>query len=98
MTLPPCVKKRQWISHKNDEVVKFMIKTQILLWKAVEGSGRLRVKFRFILFYSEFAPADLWCNMLQTLLGWKKYEEAMSDEHPPKVNSTAKQFNLYSLI
>ena len=23
---------------------------------------------------------DLWCNMLQTLIGQKKYEEQMSDE------------------
>ena len=32
------------------------------------------------LFYSELAPSDPWCNMPQTLLGWKKYEEGMSHE------------------
>ena len=37
---------------------------------------------RFILFYSELAPTELWYNILQTLLGRKKYEEAMSDERP----------------
>ena len=31
--------------------------------------------------YYELAPTDPWCNMLQTLVGRKKYEEAMSDEH-----------------
>ena len=34
------------------------------------------------LFYSELAPTDPSCNMLQTLLGQKKYEEGMSDEQP----------------
>ena len=37
-----------------------MIKTQILFWKTIEGSRRLRVRVRvwvrFILFYSELAP------------------------------------------
>ena len=32
----------------------------------------------------DIAPIDPWCNMLQALLGRKKYEEAMSDEHPRK--------------
>ena len=61
-----------------------MIKAQILLWKTIEGNKRLRVKvrFRFLSLYSELAPTDPWCNMLQTLPGRKKYEKAMSDEHP----------------
>ena len=37
------------------------------------------VGVRFLLFYSEFAPTDSSCNMLQTP---KKYEEAMSNEQP----------------
>ena len=53
-----------------------MIKTQILLWKTTEGIRKLRVWvrawFRFILFYTEFAPTDPWCNILQTLPGQKK--------------------------
>ena len=63
-----------------------MIKTQILLWKAIEGNIRIRVtvrvRVRFVLFYSELAPTDGWCNMHHTLLGRRKYEEAMSDEPP----------------
>ena len=60
-----------------------MIKTQISLWKIIEGNGRLKVRVRvsFLLFYSEVAPTDPWFNMLQTLLG-RKYEEEMSYEHP----------------
>ena len=63
-----------------------MIKNQ--LKKNNEGNRRLRVgaRFgvRFLLFYSELAPTDSLCNMLQTLLGRKKYKKAMSDEHPLK--------------
>ena len=60
-----------------------MIKTQILLWKTIEGNRKLRVRVivRFLLFYSELTSTDLRCNMFQTLLGRKKYEEEMSDEH-----------------
>ena len=47
-----------------------MIKTQISLWKTIESNRRLRVKVRFLSFYSEIAPK------------WIKNEEAMSDEHP----------------
>ena len=44
------------------------------------NNRRLRVRVRFSLFYSELAPTN-WCrNMLQILLGRKKYEEEMSDE------------------
>ena len=60
--------------------VKIIIKTQILLWKTIERSSRLRVMVRFLLFYYELAATDPWCNM--SWLGRKKYEEAISDEHP----------------
>ena len=63
-----------------------MIKTQILSSKTIEDHRRARVKVRvrvrFLLFYYELAHTDPSFNMLQTLLGQKKYEEAMSDEHP----------------
>ena len=50
-----------------------MIKTQILLWKTIGGnkSLRIRVWVRFLVFYSELALTDPWCNTLQTLLGRK---------------------------
>ena len=53
-----------------------MIKTQILLWKAIEGNRNLkvRVRFGFVLIYSELAPTDP---------PQKKYDEAMSDERAP---------------
>ena len=57
-----------------------MTKTQILLWKTIEGTRRLRVRVSFILFYSELSPIDPWCNMLRTLVGRKKHEDALSDE------------------
>ena len=41
---------------------------------------RVRVRVRFILFYSEFASTDPCCNILQTILGRKKYGKQMSDE------------------
>ena len=57
-----------------------MIKTQILFGKTIEGNGslrvRVRVRVRFLLFYSELAPT------VRALLGWKKYEMAMSHKHP----------------
>ena len=43
---------------------------------------RVRVRVRFILFYSELTPSDPRCNMLQTLLERKKYEEEIPDEQP----------------
>ena len=67
-----------------------MIKVQTLLWQAIEGNRRLRVRVRVLLFYSELAPTDPWRNMLQSLLGREKYEELMSDEHP--LNSIMKIF------
>ena len=52
--------------------------------KNVNRRLRVRVRVTFLLFYSELAPTNPSCNMLQTLLGRKKYDEAMSDEHPPQ--------------
>ena len=42
----------------------------------------VRVRVRFLLFYSEHTPTDPWCNMLRDFTWTEKYEEAMSDEHP----------------
>ena len=51
--------------------------------------GYLGVKVRglgfglgFIYFILNSQPTDPSCNILQTLIGQKKYEEAMSDQHP----------------
>ena len=44
------------MSRKNEKGVKIMIKTQILLWKAIEGNITLRV--RFLLFCFKLAPTD----------------------------------------
>ena len=41
---------------------------------------RVRVRISFILFYSELASSDQWCNLLQTLLGGEKYKAEMSDK------------------
>ena len=89
MTLPPHIENKPWISHKNDKAVIIMITTQLSLLKIIEGNRRLRVKVRvrFILFYLKLAPTDPWCNMLQTLLGRKKYEEAMSGKHHHRVDA-----------
>ena len=65
-----------------------MIKSEIFLWKIIGGNRRLYirvgVRIRVILFYSELAPTDPWCDTLQTLFEQKKHEEAISDEHPIK--------------
>ena len=84
---PPHIRNKPWIGRKNDKAVKVMIKTQILLWKTIEGNRKPRVRVRamVLLFYCELAPTDPWCNMLQTLLGRNKCEKAMSDEHPQYV-------------
>ena len=44
----------------------------------------VRVKVRFLLFYYELGPLtrDVTCSKLY--FDGKKYEEAMSDEHPPE--------------
>ena len=84
--MPLHIINKLWISSKNDKAVKIMKKTQILLWKAIEGNSnrrlRFRVRVRFLLFYSELAPLTRGVTCSVTLLGWEKYEEAMSDEPP----------------
>ena len=54
-----------------------MIKTQILIEGNIRSKVRVKVKVRFILFYSELLPP-----FPLTLFGRKKYEEAISDKHP----------------
>ena len=82
------IKVKPWISRKNDKAAKIMIKTQILLWKTIEGNWgldlglRLGIAFFYYILNSQFT--DPWCNILQTLLGRKRYAKAMSDEHPLK--------------
>ena len=69
-------------------------------WKTIEGNRRLRVRVRvmLLLFYSELAPIDPLCNMLQTFLGRKKYEKAMLDEHPLyQTRFHLKSINVYIL-
>ena len=66
------------MNRKNDKAVKIIIETKYIVKKQLG----LRVRVRFIFFYSELAPTDSWSNMLQTLLGRKKYEEVMSNEQP----------------
>ena len=58
--------------------------TQILLWKTIESNSnrRLRVRVRFLIFYSELTPTDPWCNMPRNFTWTEKYEEVMSDEPP----------------
>ena len=61
-----------------------MLKAKILLWKTIEdnwGEG-LGLGLGFFYFILSSQLTDPLSNMLQTLLGRKKYEEAMSDEHP----------------
>ena len=43
---------------------------------------RVRVRVKFLLFYSELTPTDLWCNMLRDFTWTDKYKEVMPDEHP----------------
>ena len=57
-------KNKPWVSRKKDKAVKLMIKTKILFWKTIEGDGTVRVRVKFLLFCSELAPTDPWCNML----------------------------------
>lgn len=44
------------------------------------------VVVRFILLYSEIAPTEMSCRMLQTVHGRKKYGEEMSGEQPHSIN------------
>ena len=46
----------------------------------MRNNRKLRVRVKFIFFYSELVPTDPRCNMLQTLLRQKKYGKVMSDE------------------
>ena len=46
----------------------------------MRNNRKLRVRVKFIFFYSELVPTDPRCNMLQTLLRLKKYGKVMSDE------------------
>ena len=79
-----------------------MIKTQLVLWKTTYDNRmfclRVNVRVRFLLFYLKYARTDPWCNMLQTLVGRKKYQEKKSDEHPlsPVGLVTNVNFNLLS--
>ena len=42
----------------------------------------VRLRVRFLLFYSKLTPTDPRCNMLHDFTWTEKYQEAMSDEHP----------------
>ena len=57
---------------------------------------RVRVRVRFILFYSEFVPTNSRCITLQNLLLERKnYEEEMSFEQPTHTLRLKKEiFNL----
>ena len=67
-----------------------MIKTQILLWKTIEGYGLgLGLGLFYFILNSTPLTHDVY-NMLQTLLGQKKYKEEMSDEQPFCVSFSSK--------
>ena len=59
-----------------------MRKTQILS-KTIKRL-RVSVRVRFSLFYLELTFTDLWFNMLHDFTLTDKYEDLMSDEHPPQ--------------
>ena len=60
----------------NPHLQRTMTKTQMLLWKTTKTAKRIPDNMsEHFLFYSELTPTDPWCNMLQTLLGRKTYEE-----------------------
>ena len=48
------------------KAIKIMIKTQMLLWKSIEGNRSLRVRVKFLLFYSELVllTCDATCSRL----------------------------------
>ena len=50
--------------------------------------SRFTVSVRFILFYSELAPTNPRCIMLQALTWTEKYEEELSDKQPLNQNKT----------
>ena len=84
----PHIKVKPWISRKIDKAAKIIIKTQILLWKTIEGNWGLDLGLgwgiAFFYYILNSQSTDPWCNILQTLLKRKKYAKAMSDEHPLK--------------
>ena len=57
------------ISRKNDKAVKIMLKNRNAIMK---NNRRLRARMgvRFLLFFSELAPTDPWCNS-RLYLNWK---------------------------
>ena len=61
-----------------------MIKTKIIFWKTIEDNGtlraRVRVRIKFLLFYSELVPLTRDVTSSLTLLGRIISDEAMSDE------------------
>ena len=54
---------------KGDRAVKIGIRAQILLWGVVGGGWGVRVRVRFLLFYSELALTGPWRGVLRALLG-----------------------------
>ena len=55
----------------------------------MENDRTLKVGVRFILLYFELAHTHLLCNMLQILIGPKKYEEEMSDKQTLLLKNSA---------
>ena len=81
---------KAWIKHKKDKAVKIMIKTEILLWKTMDGNSRetvkglglgLRLGFIYFILNSHTLIRDVWHT--PDFTSTEKYEEAKSDEHPP---------------
>ena len=66
-SLPLHIINKLLIRRTIDKAGKITIKAHILLWKAIEGNSRLRVRGRvwFLLIHFELAPTDLWCNILR---------------------------------
>ena len=96
LTLPPHTENKSWVNRKKDKAVKIMVKTKVLLWKTIESNGTLRVRVRvkFLLFYSELAPLTRDVTWFVTLLSRKIFEEAMSDEHPHNSRLKSNEFDL----
>ena len=46
----------------------------------------------FILFYSELVPLTRDVLSSHTLLGWKKYEDEMSDEQPTNLRESSRYY------
>ena len=56
--MAPSCKNKPGVSRKKGKAVKIMIKTRMLLSKLIECNGTLRVRVKFLLFYSELAHTD----------------------------------------